>query len=274
MEINGCLIRKAEPSDQKSLKKLWQLCFYDPAAYIDSFFEKLYPYGQAWLAEGPGGEPAAMAMGLELMELRCPDRSPLPCRYLYAVATGPTFRRAGLGAALSRATASDLVLPAEESLYAYYEKLGFQDFFYVKEFSVEPGAAVQNVGNLPEPCSPEEYKRIREARLCGRIHLDFCAAAIAYQKQLGELYALCGGCAAVERGEREEVWVKELLVPEDAQKAAITGLCRLFPRKRLVIRTPADGGADCRPFGQISREMARKMPAAKGAAPYFGLAFD
>lgn len=272
MEVKGFTLRPSVFSDRQQMKNIWAACFGDPEESIDQFFNALYMDGCAMVAE-KDARLAAMASNLRHMSLLTADGRTFPCGYLYAVATLPEFRGMGLGAALSLAAGAELVLPAESSLYSFYGKLGFQDYFFLREETVTPAAA-DDAGAPVLPCSPAEYAVIREAHLKGRTHLVFSEQAICYQASLGPLYKLCAGCASVEEWPNGQICVKELLVSEENREKAIQALAARYPGKALILRSPAMDKTQCRPFGQLAAVYAEMCQPAEGDIPYFGFAFD
>lgn len=266
-------IRRAGKNDLPGMQRLWQRCFGDPQEYVTRFFSALYGAGEGRVAERDG-KLAAMALGLDLMELETAEGERLPCRYLYAVCTAPEARDQGLGSRVSQAVEANIVLPADPGLYAYYTRLGFQNFFYVQERRFSPQELAPAAGEICCPCTSAQYGRLREAQLKGRTHLVFKQQALEYQGALGPLFSLFGGCAAVEAAGRDGVLVKELLVPREARQAAIQAIAGKFPGKSLLVRVPAEAGADSRPFGQLLANTVEGLHLKMGDVPYFGLAFD
>lgn len=96
--------------------------------------------------------------------------------YIYAVGTDPEYRGRGLAAQLIRETEQylkecgyqgALLFPAEEGLYAFYERLGYLPEFFVAEQSgsqnlCQPGNHAISV------CSREDFLRLRQYWLTGR----------------------------------------------------------------------------------------------------------
>lgn len=119
------------PCKREDLKVLWETVFGDTRTVTDLFFENaFYPDG-CFFAEKDGRAVSA----LYLLPVTLDDKKGF---YLYAAATLPAYRGAGLmGALINEAlqyagTQADFVYlcPAEESLYDYYRRFGFTQTLY------------------------------------------------------------------------------------------------------------------------------------------------
>ncbi len=115
-------IKRAAESDYNSVKELWKNVFGDSDEYIELFLKRNYEY--CWV-ESDGTELMSMLFALPT---KVNGRN---ATYLYACATAESFRGMNLMHGLIQsalaATLSELcvVLPAEDSLYDYYARLGF-----------------------------------------------------------------------------------------------------------------------------------------------------
>ena len=126
--MNGkFLIRGYAPADEAALTALWKRCFGDSEELIHGFFAMLPELGAGVTAE-LDGKPVGMAFAICGMALSSGEK----CGYIYAVAVDESCRGFGAGAALTRAAAdaarglgAEIIctLPAEASLYPWYEKL-------------------------------------------------------------------------------------------------------------------------------------------------------
>ena len=185
------------------------------------------------------------------------------CGYFYAVCTAPEARGKGVCAKLMQYAEQNCgydyasLVPAEESLFEFYRKLGYQTVFYQKKYSVfsEKGAKITKA-------SPEVYRSIRELQLYG----DF----VSYEEWLlplaGELHRIETEdgvfCAcAVKQGSALEI--KELL-PDEPKVAA--ALAAHLGCESANVRT--DGGES--PFGMC--KALKKQPLPQRA--YLALAID
>lgn len=271
--MKDAVIRKALAEERAGLKEIWRACFHDTDSYIDCFFDSLYVDGCATVAD-LGDGPVAMAMDLDGMTLKNPNGDSFPCRYLFAVATLPPFRGKGLGKAVSQATNTNLVCPAEDTLFTYYEQLGFRNYFYVDEWETVRGEYAASASGKAAECSASEYADLREAMLKGRTHLTLGKKTLAYQAKISHLLRLCGGCASVERSFCGKLHVKELLVPEALKSEALAQISALYGGEAMTVRAPSNGGKHMRRFGQLRPLNDACFEPKPGDIPYFGIAFD
>lgn len=171
--------------------------------------------------------------------------------YLYGIATFERHRSKGIGtklirAALDRLAGPVLLVPAEPSLFAYYERLGFRTVSTIREQSIAAGTS------LPlRRLSAAEYAGLRRKYLPARSLfqegpcLDLLAGYAGF-------YATDHAIAAVTDA---TVW--ELL--GDVSEAP--GLIAALGIPRATVRTPGGG----RPFA---------MGIGIDGPIYLGLAFD
>lgn len=153
------IIEKASPRDVPALRALWQEAFSDTDEFLDTFFA--LPY--RCLAAKDGGTVVGAVYWFD-----CVCRGE-PVAYLYAVATRKTRRGEGIGtrlltqlhALLAETHKVAILVPGEERLRAFYEKLGYRSFGGRKEIAVAPAA-----GLLPaETLTAEEYALRRKKLL-------------------------------------------------------------------------------------------------------------
>ncbi len=252
---------RAKKNDLPALTVLWQTCFGDSEADIRRFWEAAFDKIQVYhVREGKKSLAMLCVLPTQLVDECGGSRS---CGYFYAVCTAPEARGKGLCAKLMQYAekncgfACAALVPAEESLFEFYQKLGYQTTFYHKKYSVsaEKGAKITKA-------SPEVYRSIRELQLYG----DF----ISYEEWLlplaGELYRIETDegvfCAcAVKLGNTLEI--KELLPDEPKAAAAIAAHLGC---ERANVCT--DGGEA--PFGMCKALKNQPLPHHA----YLALAFD
>ena len=200
--MNGkFLIRGYAPADEAALTALWKRCFGDSEELIHGFFAMLPELGAGVTAE-LDGKPVGMAFAICGMALSSGEK----CGYIYAVAVDESCRGFGAGAALTRAAAdaarglgAEIIctLPAEASLYPWYEKLISTRFTLCRRRGIIPAGKVRGFDML----SAAEYNARREALLAGVPHLtinDACAELLRLLCEAygGGLFAVDGGIAA------------------------------------------------------------------------------
>jgi hypothetical protein len=123
----------AENTDENGLKQLWMRCFpEDDEAYIEAFFS-LTELSQQCCCGCLGEQPVTMLFLLPATAKS--TKAEWPVRYLYAGCTYPAHRKHGYYGKLMRYAAqkaaeqgSEAIYlhPASDSLFCYYENLGYR----------------------------------------------------------------------------------------------------------------------------------------------------
>lgn len=245
------LLREYRPEDQAALTALWRQVFGDPLEMIAAFFSALPDMGIGAVAEVEG-RPVGAAYVLDALSLADAAGKEQRCGYLYAVAVDPGHRHHGLGAGLSRKAASlsldrgaafICTLPAEPSLYPWYEEiLGLRCALHRQYFTV----TARPVWPAERLC-PADYLARREALLSGRPHLRPAPAVMDFAGQFfaifgGGLYACGGGlCAACIADGR--ALIQELIAPEGVAAAELAAsLCAALDCGEGKYSLPAPDG--------------------------------
>lgn len=236
-------LRESRAEDYAALSVLWQRCFGDPPELIEKFFTLLPEMGRAVTAEHQG-RVAGAAYALTGLELLPGKRS---CGYIYAVAVDESCRGLGIGGALSIAAAeaarqagAEIIctLPAEDSLYGWYEKLiGVKYPLRRKELICKAAK-----GDCRE-IGAKEYAERREKLLCEKPHIRFPAAYLSFQCELckcygGGFYAV-GDWVAAAYPEGDTARIIELIGAEKTAAAAVAA--RLGANFALSYQPAADG---------------------------------
>lgn len=281
-------MRRAREGDRAAVSSLWARVFGDGAQTQEGFYRLCAPFGETLTLWAEGGL-GAMLLPVPAA-LRCPNGRALRSVYLYALAVEPALRGQGFGGAvmryaaeLSRQAGADctLLVPAQPSLFGYFEGLGYEPAFFRRVWTPE---AENPSGPAPVPVSPGEYGALRRGWLAGRTFGDWGDGPLAFQ---GELSRASGGgllrlelphgpgCAAVEL-EAGAALVKELLcAPEDLDGAA--GVLTLaFPGRVLRVSLPPwHGRGERRAWGMLQWLYGHPSPwVPRDGNGYFGLAFD
>ena len=191
-------VRRATKADVAALTALWQTVFGDSPSEIAPFFAHVFSQSVGFCvgaSDGIGGMvfcvPCAVA---------CRERT-LPCGYVYALGVREDLRRNGVGASLMAAVrayaenenlAGLLTLPAEPSLFDYYEAKGFQPWSWATECSF--GASAGEVDEI----APNEYLLLRQSYL-DKLHMPYLLPSDGVAS-LYRFFAWDGGCCAVGDG--------------------------------------------------------------------------
>ncbi|NDV70086.1 GNAT family N-acetyltransferase [Dysgonomonas sp. 25] len=129
------MIRFADEHTIADVRHLWKTCFGDTDEFLDIVFGEQYKYEHT-LLYFDGGEPvAALHMFPYTLSFHGAD---VPFYYLGGLGTMPEYRGRGYMGQLihrsfevmrERAIPLSILVPAEESLMAYYNRFGFEQVF-------------------------------------------------------------------------------------------------------------------------------------------------
>ena len=138
------MLRTAVKTDLPGIIALWQEAFGDSPEAVSNFF-KSFPDCVSYVADD-GGEVTAMVHALP--QTLSPDT---PAAYIYAVATLRSHRGKGLCRDLMDFAEQDLkslgfacavLTPGEQSLFDYYERLGYKTAFTRRRTAFETGTEI------------------------------------------------------------------------------------------------------------------------------------
>lgn len=294
-----CEIRLARKGETAQQKEIWKLCFGDPESYIDFYFTNRYKEDDTVVLLHDG-EIAAMLTMIPVRTVFPNDRS-LNTAMFYAIATHPKFQNRGFATQLmdysnqllrARKEELSVLVPANNQLFEYYRKQGYQDGLYIRETLFSREGADSLPVSKPFSCcilpiTSEDYNRRRNSQLNGRLYISYPDENISYQKKLSQLsgadiYAIdiedIQGCLAVERITSDKVLIKEILLPDDLLNTAVKQIVQQLTAKEYVLRTsPHIGqqlGGSIRPFGMIRVQSAIDTVIMPEDLGYLGVAFD
>lgn len=241
------------PSQYPALKTLWAEAFGDDKSFIDMFF-----------ATGFSPERCRcitihdnLAAALYWFDCKAEGGK---LAYIYAVATATAYQGKGLCRALMKDTHAHLkaqgyigaiLVPAEPTLFAMYEKMGYRDLPCMDSFSCAASGSCDI-----RPATPEEYAAARNALLpVGGVRQEMGLSYLAGYAELyiGENFTLAG------TRKDDTFTAMELLGNRDASLGILGAL-------------GLSKGNFCIPG---SKPFAMYYPLSDFPAPtYFGLAFD
>ena len=255
----------AEPEEgaEPSLRSLWKEAFGDGDEFLDKFFEHAYSQKRCrCIADG-----GKIAAALYWFDVSCGGKK---WAYIYAVATAKSHRGQGLCSFLMGDThrrladlgyAGAVLVPGENGLFAFYEKLGYRVCANIDELS----AAAADSPCALKRIDAQEYAAKRaellpqNAALQEGVNIDFLAS-------YAELYAGEGFLLAGYDRNRYYVGV-EFLGDSEKIPAALTALGCDEGGFRGIF-----GGAN----NAVSKPFAMSVSFERNAIPpsYFDLAFD
>lgn len=132
--------RKASDSDKQQIYNLWEEAFGDSETVIDKFFESVLNFDNVILC--CDGEKTVSMLSLIPANIVSADGQKADAYCVYAAATDKNYRKRGImsklldfSAELAAERNADFLFlhPANEKLYSYYEKNGFEKAFFLSE---------------------------------------------------------------------------------------------------------------------------------------------
>ena len=241
----------------QALRELWQEAFGDSDAFLDAFFETAFSPERCRVVT----EEGRIAAALYWLDCQCAGRK---FAYLYAVATGHSYRRRGLCRALMADThnrlaesgyAGAILVPGEPSLRAFYAGMGYLPGGKIATLKCAPG----DKAALLRPIGPAEYAR-RRAQLLPENGVI----------QVGEnLDFLAGICRLYDGG--------DFLLAANVEDGVIRGLELLgntTAAPGIVAALEAELGEFRIPGDEFPFAMYYPLTANCPEPGYFGLAFD
>lgn len=292
------MIRLARGQDHPQLKALWSGVFGDEPRAVEAYFA-LRHRDEDMLVWTEGDRIDGMLSMLPVTLVQ--GGAAYPARYIYAVATAPEQRNRGIATLLldraaemsrERGEAANLLAPASESLFGYYEKRGYETAFELNVVDVEgAGLGGYPQGGIVEPCDAKEYTRVRDRAFSGKgLYARWDEKAVEYAlAALGEggaaRFGLNGGegVACWSRTEEDGVLVRELALVGMEEKPALALLHSVVGAERYQVRLAAGGaaerkaragagvGAEAKPFGMV--RWFGERPASLGPG-YLALTLD
>lgn len=258
MNIDRIEIGVPSFNDRLPLRALWKEAFGDPDEFLNLFEQTAYsPKRSRRLAVD--GQCAA---ALYWFDCKCDGQK---IAYLYAIATKKAYRGQGLCRALMEDThehlrklgyAAAMLVPSEESLFEFYEKLGYQTATRISEITCD--AADEPI--LLTRIGEEEYGKLRRKMIpSGGVlqeNENLCYLSAQAEFYRGEQFLLAA------RKEKDTLIGIELL--GDATLAP--RIVRSFDMKQGRFRTLGQERA----FSMIYPLDPQKTPKTT----HFGLAFD
>lgn len=290
------MVTNATPDMLPRMNELWSKYFGDSVEYSSFFFEqhlkgKNEYHNQFVYLEN--GEVASMLTVIE-GEL-CRERKKDRFWYVYAVVTDETYRNRGYAGKILRHVL-DLakkenvfvgLVPANDELYQYYSKFGFETFFYKKvvELTIEPeGNETCNLKRADEV----SYKKLRDQAYHNENYIVWDQHAVNYALQENENN---GGKAYICEDTdyfllvcplEETLIVRETNLPQERLQRVCNVLGRQFHCKkaRIVLSPSSKAVVTSIKHGMLFYGNETRMPngntgyVAENETGYIGLALD
>ena len=289
----------ADKSMVPELVELWKQCFDDTDEAVAYFFaHRFQPENCAvCIVE----HRVVSAIHLLSAALQLQGRR-VPVYYIYAAATLPQYRGRGYMAELIRdidmgispgERAFSVLLPASESLYGYYQKLGYHPFFRIRLVELSRKELLDNylrdVG-VPQEVSYriDELSALRE--LCfgqreGTVQWNGDALQYAIDSNRlygGETVCVKDGYAICRSDGKSTLEVTEFVsIGPKASKELLGAVVKRFHAENYRLRLAADSEVlqnegKVVPFGMIRQECEKELPEVDyiNMTRYLGLTLD
>ncbi len=288
------------------LKKLYQESFCASDSEVDFFFDNKYREENCVVCLLEGKVVSALHM-LDTFILNS-DREKTPAYYFYAAATFPQYRNKGFmrktidyanSVAVSKGQEFSFLMPANENLCKFYEKIGYKQFF--KTFFVKLNCAElkKNVGeckgNFQAATAQLNLEKIRFSFYNQEGDVFWSEKDINFAFKQNEFYngqnvftddgyAIC---ARKDDGCVEILELAVLNVTEDVYKIKslkesvfllLSKVLQNVRAKEYVLRLPCSlsdlfyGHGNFKNFGMIKNLSGEKILV--NATPYLGLTLD
>lgn len=167
----------------EQLKHLWRTCFDDEESFIEHFFQAVYQEKYVRFLEENGTIYCAL---YRIPYIFSYYGTQVPATYIYAVGTLPEYRNRGAMKQLLQQTLQELqaegnafafLIPAEDWLYNYYQRYGFQEAFYFgeacfqQENHVLPSSGtLYKASQQPQDDIFSWFDRQQQQRICSPLH--------------------------------------------------------------------------------------------------------
>ena len=279
-------IRYARPEEKPQLAALWQTAFGDDQDYIRRFFT-LFLRPDTCIAAVQDGKVVSAMYLMDGPLLFPPSGKSLSTTYTYALATDPAWRGRGIGTAVYRACAraalertdAACVLPAEQELYAFYERaVPSVPVSFVRQATLSREEVPAGDPAAAAPISVGEYYLRRKAILRGQPYAlmprDFFSMELYQMQRFGGAFLSVDGDIAVVEHSGDTCRVLELLAPESDWPDVLAAVAARFPAARYELRTPLffPGPGQERPFMLAVTRPDAPLPSLPTL--WWGFAFD
>lgn len=188
-------LRTATSEDKSALVALWEQAFGDTSDTVETFFQLCGTFRNTLVAQVDGKVRAALYLLENQLQVQ---ETVYRAAYIYAAATETDYRKNGLMTALL-AFADEIAVqrqfdflfltPAEDGLFSYYGKRGFQSAF-AKQVARVPRADLEHAAGKPlNAVNGEQNEQVsRHIALRGGAHILWSDAVLRFDRFLRETY--------------------------------------------------------------------------------------
>ncbi len=209
----------ATQNDYEDIAKVWRISFSDTDAYIKQFWDAMFKPENTLVYRVEG---VAVAMYFFLESQVVINGKGYSAYYLYAAATLPKYRgkgymskliEKGIDIAKQRNVDFIVLVPAEESLFDYYGKFGFETKFNKKSVTLSHKQLLSVMKKAEENDNIDFFK-VRQISLAPYAFLNWNSDALDYAVKehrytKGSVVTTQTGYAMYTKG-KDTVYVKEI----------------------------------------------------------------
>lgn len=268
------------------LRRLWKVCFPDvDDGYLNFYFSKGFPLLQTMLLEDQCHKVISM---LTVIPANITGKQG-KFAYIYAVGTDPDYRGRGMAAKLMQEVEcylkkhgyqAAMLFPAENGLYAFYERLGYVPEFFISELSGN-GAALGSEGVTISSCDKKAFLALRQHWLArrgesmtypdnilGYVYDEAVytgATPVLLSKNGGQDYALCYTI-------KQNLFVKETTMNAERLKLFLPDLCRYFGVVNYKVLLAPEKALPFHRHGMV--KWFEKQAVMPEIVPYMNLVLD
>lgn len=243
-------LRTAQNRDIPVLYALWHEAFGDEQPVIDAFFQTCYKPENTLIA-AENGMPVSVLYWIEAAYQTVGET--FSARYIFAAATAESARSKGYMSALlryARRTAEkrqiDLLflVPAEETLFAYYGARGYINAFSKTVYNLTDAQLLMCTGALAKRREPtaEQWASVREMALHAVPHIVWSEPALQLALRYGtmfdtEIFVTDNAYFTAER-DGATVLTSEFCAESGALPALCGALSETVPAKQYTLHVP------------------------------------
>lgn len=285
------LIRFADSGDLPALKSLWMKSFGDTQSGTDFFFSARHE-NENMLVCAQNDVPIAM---LSMLPVTLQYNAvPMKGRYIYGVATDEKYRGQGISTGLldvahewmkEKGDKAAVLAPANDALFHFYEKRGYETIFYSDQVMVEKSEIAEAPpGTICRPATLEHFALFRNAlHMSSALYVLWDEKALQYYMDFVEVY---GGCVLYVRAHAGEGTAVCLPVSENTVRITDMSNLGLAPMEmlsalhtyigadtyQLHLPEGSYAGARRKPLGMLYP--LDELPRLEGEKPYLALIKD
>ncbi len=287
--------RLAKNEDRKEIMEIFQVSFKETDENLNFFFNHKFKNNNCVVCKDNNKIVAFLNMfDTKLVGVKSLEKA----NYIYAAATHPLYRKNGYMSKLiiysnmlaeSRGHKYSTLLPATDSLYKYYQKLGYINFFKSQFLELNQTEIVKYVNNILQSEKILSFDNLNRLRfnIC-KDHLGtiiWNSNDIKYASEMNQNYGgttVCSndGYAICYKSDNDTLQIIEFMVDKNNFNNLITLIYNKYPDlKSYKFRLPLFNNyfginGCCKNFGMIKPLNKSDFTINKYKSPYLGLPLD